>query len=314
MNRVAEAYTGWSHEGAVRRSLAEVFNIVDGETRRPAANPAGRAFAENRTVELTLGCVLLRPDGTELMIEDSAAPIHDRQGRVSGAVVVFHEASQSRTVTDRMAYMAQHDFLTGLPNRVLLRERLCQAIRLGKRHDKAVGMLFAHIDNFKQSNDSLGHENGDRLLRAVADRLRSSVPAPDTVCREGGDVFVILLNELEHPRDAHAVAEKVHAAFERPLTVDAREFHVTASIGISLFPEDGDTADALLRNADTAMYETKADGYGMSRFFSADASMGASRKRPIAHAVGNALKRDSAGATSREPERRPPQGETALAR
>lgn len=278
LNRAAETLTGWSQEAALGRPLAEVFDIVDGETRRRAANPAQRAIDEDKTVGLAIGCVLLRPNGTELPIEDSAAPIHDRQGGVSGAVIVFHEASQSRTVTERMAYMAQHDFLTGLPNRVLLRERLAQAIGFARRHGKAVGMLYMDLDNFKQVNDSLGHERGDRVLRAVADRLLSSVRATDTVCREGGDEFVILLAELEHPGDADRVAKKVHAAFEIPLLVDGHEFHVSTSIGISLFPHDGDNADALLRQADTAMYKAKAGGPGRSGYSSAD--MSRARRRP----------------------------------
>jgi diguanylate cyclase (GGDEF)-like protein/PAS domain S-box-containing protein len=265
LNRVAETLTGWSHESALGRPIAKVFDIVDGETRRQAANPAQRAMAENKTVGLAIGCLLRRPDGTELEIEDSAAPIHDRGGRVSGAVIVFREASQSRTITERMAYLAQHDFLTGLPNRVLLRERLAQAIGLARRHDKAVGVLYLDLDNFKQVNDSLGHEKGDGLLRAVANRLLTSVRATDTVCREGGDEFVILLSELARPGDANDVARKVRAAFGTPLLVDGREFRVTASIGISLFPQDGDSAEAMLREADTAMYRAKADGAGRRR-------------------------------------------------
>lgn len=265
LNRVAERLTGWSHEDAMGRPLPEVFDIVDGETRRPAANPAQRAIDEDRTVELAIGCILIRADGTELTIEDSAAPIHDRQGRVSGAVIVFHEASQSRVITERMAYLAQHDFLTGLPNRVLLRDRLAQAIGLARRHDKAVGLLYVDLDNFKQVNDSLGHEQGDCLLRAVANRLRSSVRATDTVCREGGDEFVVLLTEIEHARDAEGIAEKVRAAFEMPLVSAGREFYVTASIGISLFPRDGGSVDGLLRRADEAMYRAKDEEAGKFR-------------------------------------------------
>jgi diguanylate cyclase (GGDEF)-like protein/PAS domain S-box-containing protein len=294
-NHVAKTLTGWSHDSALGRPLAEVFNIVDGETRRQAANPAQRAIAEDKTVGLAIGCVLLRPDGTELKIEDSAAPIHDRQGRVSGAVIIFREASQSRTVTERMAYLAQHDFLTGLPNRVLLRERLAQAIGLARRHGKAVGILYLDLDNFKQVNDSLGHEKGDQLLRAVANRLLTSVRATDTVCREGGDEFVVLLSELERPGDINDVAKKVRAALEMPLLVDGREFRVTASIGIGLFPRDGDSADAMLRKADTAMYRAKADGPGRCRYSSADVNRRTLHRRPVGDAIRKVPSRNPTG-------------------
>ncbi|HUF74039.1 MAG TPA: diguanylate cyclase [Gammaproteobacteria bacterium] len=297
LNHVAETLTGWSHDSALGRPIAEVFNIVDGETRRQAANPAQRAIAEDKTVGLAIGCVLLRPDSTELKIEDSAAPIHDRQGRVSGAVIVFREASQSRTITERMAYLAQHDFLTGLPNRVLLRERLTQAIGLARRHGRAVGILYLDLDNFKQVNDSLGHEKGDQLLRAVANRLLASVRATDTVCREGGDEFVILLSALKRSADANDVAKKVRAAFDIPLLVDGREFRVTVSIGISLFPQDGDSVDAMLREADTAMYRAKADGAGSCR--SSSVNMRALHRRPAGDATRKVLSRDPAGGASR---------------
>lgn len=306
LNRVAETLTGWSHDDAVGRPLAEVFNIIDGETRRQATNPAQRAIDENQVVGLAIGCVLIRPDGTELTIEDSAAPIHDRQGGVSGAVIVFHEASQSRTITERMAHLAQHDFLTGMPNRVLLRERLAQAIGLARRHGKTVGVLFTDLDNFKQINDSLGHDKGDRLLRGVANRLLTSVRATDTVCREGGDEFVILLSELECPGDANEVARKVHAAFGMPLLVGRREFHVTTSIGISLFPHDGDSAEALLRKADKAMYQAKADGPGRTRYSSAGVNVKALRRRPVDNDMREVLSQGAVGGTLREPERTPP--------
>lgn len=281
LNRVAETFTGWSHEDAVGRPLEDIFNVVDAETRRRAINPAQRAIHEGQAVELAVGCVLLRPDGTELAIEDSAAPIHNEHGGISGAVIVFHEAARSRAVAERMAYMAQHDSLTGLPNRALLRELLGQAIGLARRHGKAVGVLYIDLDNFKHVNDSLGHESGDQLLRAAAERLRSCVRAADSVCREGGDEFVILLSELEHAGDAGSVAGKVHALFEMPLLVDGREYHVTTSVGISLFPDDGDSVDALLRRADEAMYQAKADGRGMSHCLSADTNTKGGRRGPL---------------------------------
>ncbi len=149
LNLVAEAMTGWSREDALGRPLSEVFRIIDGTTRQAAASPALRAIEENRTVGLAADCVLVRRDGFEFAIEDSAAPIHNRDGRVAGAVLVFHDVSQSRAMTLKLSHLAQHDFLTGLPNRALLTERLSQAIGLANRHRKQVALLFLDLDYFK---------------------------------------------------------------------------------------------------------------------------------------------------------------------
>lgn len=270
MNLVAEAMTGWSLENALGRPLAEVFRIIDGTTRHTAADPAQRAIAENQTVGLVADCVLVSRDGSESAIEDSAAPIHNRENQVVGAVIVFHDVSASRAMTQKMSYLAQHDFLTGLPNRLLLTERLSQAIGLANRHRKQVALLFLDLDYFKNINDSLGHAIGDELLRSVAGRLRECVRTTDTVCRQGGDEFVILLAEIEQPQDAAHIAEKLLTVLAVPQFISGHELHVTLSIGISIYPDDGNDADATMRNADTAMYCAKADGRNNYRFFRDD--------------------------------------------
>jgi len=254
MNLVAAKMTGWSPQDASGRPLAEVFKIIDGKTRLASPNPAQRAIDENKTVGLAVDCLLVRRDGLESAIEDSAAPIHNRDGQVAGAVIVFHDVSESRAMALRMSHLAKHDFLTGLPNRVLLTERLSQAIGLAHRHGKQVGLLFLDLDYFKHINDSLGHAIGDQLLQSVADRLASCVRATDTVvCRQGGDEFVILLAEIERPQDPAHVAEKLLAAFIKPHVISGHALHVTLSIGISVYPDDGITVDTIMKNADTAM-------------------------------------------------------------
>ncbi|WP_018411774.1 bifunctional diguanylate cyclase/phosphodiesterase [Methyloversatilis thermotolerans] len=267
LNRMAESMTGWTAIDALGKPLTEVFYVIDGTTRAVAVNPAQRAVAEDRTVSLAMDCLLVRRDGVELPIEDSAAPIHDRQGKVTGAVIVFHDVSQSRAVTMRMAHMAQHDFLTGLPNRALLTERLAQAIGQAARHHKQVALLFIDLDHFKRINDSLGHALGDQVLQHVAGRLVGCVRTTDSVCRQGGDEFVILLAEIERPQDAAGVAEKVLQAFSEPQQIAGHALCVTLSVGISVYPDDGATADAMMRNADTAMYHAKAQGRDRCQFF-----------------------------------------------
>src|SRR3990172_5656428 len=201
--------TGWSLEEAAGRPLAEVFRIVDGLTRRPAPNPAEMALAENRIVGMAAGVVLIRRDGSEAGIEDSAAPINDRDGKVTGAVLVFHDVTVSRALAEKMAHLAHHDFLTDLPNRVLLNERLTQAIALARRHGRKVAVLFLDVDRFKHVNDSLGHAMGDKLLLSVARRLLACVRVSDTVSRQGGDEFLILLPDIERSQDAAQFAAKI---------------------------------------------------------------------------------------------------------
>jgi diguanylate cyclase (GGDEF)-like protein/PAS domain S-box-containing protein len=267
INAVAEALTGWSREAAAGRPLTEVFRIVDVDSRGVAQDPLGLAIRENRTVSLTPNCVLVRRDGGETHIEDSAAPIHDRQGAVTGAVIVFRDVTGARALSLKMSHLAQHDGLTDLPNRILLNDRLGQAMPMAWRNGKKLAVLYVDIDRFKHVNDSAGHSAGDRLLQSVAKRLLDCVRSSDTVSRQGGDEFVILLCDVAHPKDAAVAAEKMLVELGRPHCMDQLELHVSASIGIAIYPEDGTTADALLKNADAAMYRAKDCGRNNYQFF-----------------------------------------------
>jgi diguanylate cyclase (GGDEF)-like protein/PAS domain S-box-containing protein len=266
LNKVAETLTGWTAEKARGCPGEEVFFIIDGTTRQRTTSPAQRAISEERIVALALGSVLIRRDGTEMAIEDSAAPIYNRLGKMAGAVIVFHDARQSGAVIQKMSHLAQHDFLTGLPNRVLLMDRLTHAIGMAKRHRKQVALLFLDLDHFKQINDAFGHAVGDHLLREVAADIVACVRATDTVSRHGGDEFVILLTEIEARQDTAQVAEKLLARFAQPRIIDGQELQVTLSIGISVYPENGLDADTLMRNADAAMYTTKENGRNSYQF------------------------------------------------
>jgi diguanylate cyclase (GGDEF)-like protein/PAS domain S-box-containing protein len=267
LNLQAESLTGWPREEALGLPLEQVCRLIDGASRDAAPNPAERAIAEDRTVGLAIGCVLLRRDGGELGIEDSAAPIHDRDGAVTGAVIVFRDVVQSRLVSQRMAHLALHDHLTGLANTVLLQERLKQIISLARRHHQKAALLFIDLNSFKEVNDIHGHHFGDQILVAIARRLEVCVRESDTVCRRGGDEFVILLTEITSRRDAARVARSALAAISEPLIINGISVRLSASIGISLYPDHGNQVDALLRCADLAMYEVKAgDPQGGLRF------------------------------------------------
>jgi diguanylate cyclase (GGDEF)-like protein/PAS domain S-box-containing protein len=291
LNLVAETMTGWSSEEALGRPLAEVFKIIDGNNREPAINPALRAIKENMTVGLAADCVLIRRDGFESSIEDSAAPIHNRDGQVAGAVLVFHDVSKSRAMALKMAHFAKHDFLTDLPNRVLLTERLTQAIGLAHRHGKQLALLFLDLDDFKHINDSIGHMIGDQLLQSVANRLTMCVRNTDTVCRQGGDEFVILLAEIDQPQHAASVAEKLLVALAVPHRIGGHELHVTSSIGISIYPDDGIGADDVIQNADTAMYYAKTSGRNNYKFYTAEMNARAVQRLFIESSLRHAMAR-----------------------
>jgi len=267
LNRVAEEMTGWRWEDAGGRPLGEVFNVIDGTTRKAAQNLAELAVLKNESVSLEIPSVLVRRDGIESEIEDSAAPIHDRNGRVLGAVLIFHDVSEARAVALEMSHHAQHDFLTGLPNRLLLTDRLTQAIALSRRHGNKVALLFLDLDHFKRVNDSLGHAVGDKLLQSVAHRLKACVRSSDTICRMGGDEFVVLLSEIEHVEAATHHAEKLLATVAQPHLIGGHEVHVTLSIGISICPDDGRDAETMLKNSDTSMYYAKKMGRNNYQFF-----------------------------------------------
>jgi diguanylate cyclase (GGDEF)-like protein/PAS domain S-box-containing protein len=291
LNVVAEALTGWSQEEAVGHLIEEVFRIVDGSTREAAPNPMARAIRENKTVALTPNCVLIRRDGVEAAIEDSAAPIHNRHGKATGAVIVFHDVSVARAMTLKMTYLAQHDSLTDLPNRVLMNDRLEEAIVLSGRHRRKLAVLFVDLDRFKRINDSLGHVIGDRVLQTVAGRLFTCVRSSDTVCRHGGDEFVVLLWEERHALDATIPAEKILQAMRQPFYIDQHVLHVTASIGIVIYPGDGMDADSLLKNADAAMYHAKDCGRDNYRFFEPGMNARAAEKQSIEGDLRYALQR-----------------------
>ncbi len=270
LNLVAESMTGWSRQEASGRPLQEVLRIVDGDSREPALNPLAMAILYNKSVGLSPNCILIRRDGHESAIEDTAAPIHDARGQVTGAVIVFHDVSLARTMSIRMSYLAQHDFLTELPNRMLLNDRLTQAIASAHRHRKSLAVLFLDVDHFKHINDSLGHAIGDQLLHSIAQRLVACVRDSDTVSRHGGDEFVVLLSEVTRAEDAALTANKILAAVSRPHRIGDQDVNVTVSVGIGVYPDDGADAETLLKNADIALFQAKARGRSGHQFFEPD--------------------------------------------
>jgi diguanylate cyclase (GGDEF)-like protein len=250
------------------------------------------AVEQRQMMQLPSNCILVRRDGVEIPIEDSIAPIHNREHERIGAVIVFRDVSAARAMTERMEHSAAHDFLTGLPNRTLLNDRFNQAIASAQRHRTKVALLFLDLDGFKHINDSLGHPIGDKLLQSISKRLVDSVRASDTVSRQGGDEFILLLLDVQHPEDTNGVARKILEAVADPHLIDDHNIHVTASIGISVYPEDGPDAETLIKNADTAMYQAKQNGHQFYRFFEPAMNIRAVKRQSTEESLRRALERN----------------------
>lgn len=265
LNRVAERMTGWTTAEACGRPLQDVACIIDAESREPVPDPMAMAIRQDAIVGLGVNCLLIRRDGHETAIEDTAAPIRDGAGHVTGAVLVFHDVGAARAMSQRMSHLAQHDGLTGLPNRLLLGDRLARAIESARRHGGSLAVLFLDVDRFKSVNDSHGHSAGDQVLQSVARRLVGCVRGSDTVSRQGGDEFVVLLTEVTRAEDASASAEKLLLEIAVPHLIAGQDLQVTASVGIAVFPADGTDAETLLEMADRALMRAKAHGRATAR-------------------------------------------------
>ena len=260
LNIVAEQMTGWTQAEASGRALDDIFPLVDASTGEPIPNPTVKAIIENTTVGIDAACELIQRHGGRIAVQDSASPIHDRQGAVVGAVMVAHDVTAARELSQKLARLALHDNLTELPNRALLADRLAQAMERARRNGRSMALLYVDLDRFKHINDSLGHAVGDQLLQSAARRLLDCVRSSDTVSRHGGDEFVVLLAEVMHPQDAVICADKMIRALESPHQIGTHELHVSASIGIATFPGDAEDVESLIRNADVAMYQAKTNG------------------------------------------------------
>ena len=212
-----------------------------------------------------------------------------------GAVIVFRDVSVAREQALQIAYSAEHDFLTGLPNRLLLNDRLGQAIAFAARHQSKVAVLFLDLDGFKHINDSLGHSIGDKLLKSTAARLTDCVRLSDTVSRQGGDrchrPCYRRSNAQKKKMPPVAAARRMLLAVAQAHAVDQHDLHITSSIGVSVYPDDGLDAETLVRNADTAMYVAKDNGRQSFRFFTPAMNVRAVERQSIEEALRRALER-----------------------
>lgn len=238
------------------------------EARRIADIFAGHA-RQRRPLE-ALENINVHRDGHRVVLETSGVPIIDAAGEFRGYRGTDRDITERKHYEEQLEKQNNQDALTGLASRNLLRDRTEQAIAFAMRHRRSVALLFLDLDDFKRINDSIGHGAGDTLLRTIAGRIAACVHERDTLARLGGDEFVILLTDLENQQEVALTAARILRAIDRPMAVAGREISVSASVGASLFPQDGDSYDTLLRNADAAMYSAKQAGRNTFRFYTAD--------------------------------------------
>ena len=209
----------------------------------------------------------VRKDGTQIFVENSVSPVRNKEGIVIGFRAVSRDVTQRKQFEQKLADMATHDPLTGLPNRSLLSDRLTMGLALTRRNGSRLSLLMLDLDKFKVINDTMGHAVGDQLLKSVAERLTEVTRKSDTVARVGGDEFVLVLPHITGPDDAAKLAQRILDVFQEPFIFDGHQLKITSSIGIAVYPDDGKEIEVLLKCADSAMYQAKEQGRDMYKFY-----------------------------------------------
>jgi diguanylate cyclase (GGDEF)-like protein/PAS domain S-box-containing protein len=265
-NPAAEEVFGSSAEEVIGRSAVELQLLAKAVTTRLLKMKA----MVRRQGEYVFPMQIER-DGSTRFYEGRITGIHDRLKRLAGFVLMLRDVTEHKQYEEEIRHLAYHDVLTGLPNRLLLGDRLSQILGQTERNPSQGALMILDLDNFKDINDTLGHNMGDLLLQAVSGRLKELVRKSDTVARMGGDEFVLLLPKILSLENAGAMARKIVKAFQQPFDCGGRTLQITPSIGISLFPEDGMDEETLMKKADIALYRAKEDGRNTFRHFGADA-------------------------------------------
>ena len=265
VNPAFERITGYASQEALGRSM--LFLLGDDQEQIEFME-IQVALHEHRKGNAVLRNY--RKDGSLFWSDLSVSPVQDETGQVAHFVWIINDVTEREQHAELLEYQANHDALTGLPNRNLLADRITQTLASARRYNGQVAVLFVDLDNFKFVNDSLGHALGDRMLIIQADRLNKSIRSADTVARYGGDEFVIVVSNLEKSEDAAVVARNIQQLISRPFTLDGHEFGITCSIGISIYPKDGQDVDSLLKNADAAMYRAKEQSRNTFQFYTSE--------------------------------------------
>jgi diguanylate cyclase (GGDEF)-like protein/PAS domain S-box-containing protein len=290
LNPVAEEMTGRSLREALGLTFEDVFRIID-RTQCGSINSTCLAIQQKRAVHLPPDSLLIGRGGIEYAVEGLAAPVCDSMGKALGAIVVFRDITESPVMSPGPCGLSLYDALTDLPSRLLIGDRISQAIAFARRRQQQLAVLYIGIDCFKHVNGSLGHAIGDQLLVSIAGRLIAAVRASDTVGRQGGDEFVVLLSPVADGEDAVLSAQKILDSLGAPHLIARHNLQVTASIGIGVYPDDGTDAATLIKNSGIAMLNAKEQGRDNCAFFKPHMNERAIERRFLESGLRHALDR-----------------------
>ena len=253
-----------------------------------------RSFSEEKDKVALFGVTRelqgIRKDCTPFPLEIKTSQIRIQDKLLF--ITTARDITESKDAEKRISHMASHDSLTQLPNRTLLQDRIQQTLVHNSRRNQQAAVIFIDLDKFKIINDTLGHDVGDELLQEAAARLVSEVRNEDTVARQGGDEFIILLSTINHPQEAGIIAQKLLDSLAQPFLIQGKELHISASIGVAIFPDDGNDMDSLLKNSDVAMYHAKESGRNNCQFFSAQMNDQAAENQALGSALRHAIERN----------------------
>ncbi|TMP40187.1 hypothetical protein CWB96_20555 [Pseudoalteromonas citrea] len=292
MNPVAEAILAKLTNEVAGLPFQEVMPLFNEDTLQPIENLTDYCMGNHQTLGLPELTCVKNHLGLTFAIQDSISPIYGKDGQIMGSVMVFQDVTESRMMSRKMNHLAHHDALTGLPNRLLLQDRLIQACKRARRCKHQFALVFIDLDKFKKINDSLGHDYGDLLLKQVAERLAGCVRACDTVSRMGGDEFVLLLDAIEDKRHVRKVIKKVLISTTGEYELKGIQLDVSLSAGIAIYPDDGDNAETLMKHADTAMYRAKKVAKTDFQFYSARLDHEAELRVEIESAINKGIENE----------------------
>jgi diguanylate cyclase (GGDEF)-like protein/PAS domain S-box-containing protein len=282
-NPAAERILGWTAAEIVGERLPS----LDQDRERELVELRRRVLGGDTLLQKEM--CLPRNDGQPVHMDMTFAPMRDAQGAITGYLTIVADITERKKAEQQALFLAHHDALTGLPNRLLLQDRLDQAVTQAERSRTHGALIYLDLDNFKQINDTLGHACGDQLLREVTARLKECVRESDTISRQGGDEFLIVLRDLPDTQAAAPVLDKVMTRMQQPLHINGHDLSTSVSMGVALFPEDGRDFETLLRKADLAMYRAKEAGRNTYRYFNEEMSTQASEHMAMRNGLRRAL-------------------------
>ncbi|SHI56016.1 PAS domain S-box-containing protein/diguanylate cyclase (GGDEF) domain-containing protein [Malonomonas rubra DSM 5091] len=280
VNSSCERILGLSRDQLVGKNASEIFPLINGKP------PAIKQFQEACECGKSASFEMEEPE-SKRTFRISVAP--STGGYFAS---IFEDITQHKQDEEKIERLAYFDSLTGLPNRVLMYDRLEQMVARAKRSGSKICLLFFDLDHFKRVNDTFGHDTGDKMLQIVADRLRELLRHCDSICRLGGDEFVVLIDEINDREDAALIACKILEGLSKPIILKGKELYTSTSIGISMFPEDGDESETLIKNADTAMYMAKENGRNTFFFYAAEMNSQSLEQLLLANDLRKALKQN----------------------